>query len=647
MFKGKEGTAELQNGQTEKIIHFFTLFVVIFAGAYAIVPMLLYQENYVFTIFDGLDSYTGMVQMIHEKGLYFKMNSCLSIMNDMPAKYLCLTYNIYDFLNCMLGYVNGQICTRILGVCIGFFSMKYLMKELFPVENGIQQDLISLLSITYTITPCAPNRTIAFAALPMGILLFIYLAKEDKFTFLTFIALFYPFFSAFASVLVFVVGGWFIGTLIVWIRQRKMNLNLWTAFIFLCISTVVVNINYFLIALGAEESNRSLLRSTYHDWEWDTYKDYLLNGINHSRPLHGYILLPFLVLGTVYIFFRHKKYVNNKKDTNLNRGIIAMGWVAWIFSAFVLTFQDAGFSTGILLIDGFSWGRLAGLMRLMWYLMFGCLAFSAPESTFRREKKGMLQGLMIACLVLLVLFIVFQSVGYPAGLTYINGLWIKKLISILRIILYMFFGVLLFYSTSKKLFYSVIYGVVLLQLSFVATAFTDYNDVPNTLIHDILNYGDDWSICMKEFFSEELFEEIKSDIDYQNERVVAYGYHPSVLTYNGFNTLDGYVSVHSMEYQLEFREVIAPALDRYEKYANYYDGWGGRMYLYGELSFEPTREKNVPPTPLYINTDALKKLDGKYILSRARISNAEELGLTLVKDYDREDSLYHIFLYEI
>lgn len=245
------------------------------------------------------------------------------------------------------------------------------------------------------------------------------------------------------------------------------------------------------------------------------------------------------------------------------------------------------------------------------------------------------------------LFIVFQSVGYPSGATYIDGSTIKKIISGLRILLYIFWGVILFYSTSKKLFYGVIYGIALLQLSFIGVSSTEYNDVPNTLIHSIWDYRDDSSICMKDFFSEDLFEEIKSDINYQDERVVAYGYHPSVLIYNGFNTLDGYVSVHSMEYQLKFREVIAPALDRYEDYAAYYDGWGGRMYLYGELSFEPTREKNVPPTPLYIDAGALKGLDGKYILSRARISNAEEVGLTFVKDYDREDSLYHIFLYEV
>ena len=44
-----------------------------------------------------------------------------------------------------------------------------------------------------------------------------------------------------------------------------------------------------------------------------------------------------------------------------------------------------------------------------------------------------------------------------------------------------------------------------------------------------MNYG--------EFYSTQLFEEIKADIGYNGEWAVAYGMHPAVLEYNGIATL--------------------------------------------------------------------------------------------------------------
>ena len=68
--------------------------------------------------------------------------------------------------------------------------------------------------------------------------------------------------------------------------------------------------------------------------------------------------------------------------------------------------------------------------------------------------------------------------------------------------------------------------------------------------------------------------------------------------------------------------------------------------MYGELPFQPTRDKNSEPAPLYIDTDAFVEYGGMYIFSRAEISNAEALGLEFINDFDSEESLYHIYVYQ-
>lgn len=623
--------------------------IVIAASAYAILPMAILRENYIFAIHDGLDSYAGLVQMIHDKGIYFHLNETLPILNNLPGKYSFITYNLYDFLNCVFGYLTGQILTRIIGVLLGFFSMRLLLKYMFPVYCTMDCCLISLISIAYSITPNAPNRTIAFASLPLAIAFFLYLEKKEKFSIYSCLMVFYPFFSIFDAVLIFIIGLWFAGTIVIWIGKRKLNSNLLFGFIFMCIATVLVNINFVLVALEAKETNRSLQVLSYSGRiKWQQFRAYLLQGQYHAPALHGYILLPFLILGTLYIFFQYRKYANDKQKVSARMKILGIGWLSWLISAFILTFQESGYSIGVLIIDGFQWGRAIGLMRVIWYLMVGAVAFSPPEEClFKKCKCEFFTGTVIFALVMLALSFFFRDVGYPAGNTLLDGLLEKKVLSFMRILGCMTFAITIFSANLKKLFKEIIYGIMVLQLFFIAFTATNYNDVAYTVAPHIFHYEEDSTICMKEFFSESLFAEIKKDINYQGERVAAYGYHPSVLIYNGFVTLDGYNSVHPMEYQIEFREVIEPALEQYPNFATYYDGWGGRMYLYGELSYVPTRDKNVVPVPLYINTVAYKNLGGKYILSRAPISNAEDLKLEFVKDYNREDSLYHVYLYSV
>jgi hypothetical protein len=118
--------------------------------------------------------------------------------------------------------------------------------------------------------------------------------------------------------------------------------------------------------------------------------------------------------------------------------------------------------------------------------------------------------------------------------------------------------------------------------------------------------------------------------------------------YNGFNCIDGYNSSYPLNYMQKFRTLIAPELEINQKDSEYYDSWGGRMYLYNsELSDEPTRDKNTLPVKLNIDMDVLRDdFDGKYILSRAEISNSDALELELIKQYYDEKSIYTIYLYK-
>ena len=570
----------IKNKKKYPIYHYLTIGIIAVSMIWSILPMLVLRGNYVFTVHDGLDSYGGVVQNIFVNSLYFHMNQAMPFMHGIQGKYTFISYNLYDFYNCVFGYVTGQILTRITSTVVGFLLMKYLLEMIMPDRDVFQNDMIMLLSVAYAITPVAPNRSIGFATLPAIIILFIKLHKEEKLSRLVWFSILIPFLSIFDAILVFTLGIWFVIAVFFQIKNKRINWNLNVAFLLQCIFTILVNWAFFIVALSAEDTSRGLAfkDNVNFSFNWAVFKDYLLNGQYHSTALQKKILLPFLLVGTIYSIY----VVWKKKDIDNSRYLYLLLalWICWLGSAFIETFQESGFRTGVLLIDGFQWGRVIGLMRIGWYLMFAC-----------------------------ILFIIDRSIIWRC----------------------------------------ILYTVICLQLLNIATAVTTYNDTRDTIrMYKHMIEGRDLDcVTYNEFYSTELFDEIKQDIDYKGEGVAAYGFHPAVLINNCFYTLDGYDSVHSMEWQNQFREIIAPALDLYQNYQSYYDNWGGRMYLFGELSYEPDRNKEQDPYPLYINTDAFVKFGGKYILSRAPISNAEDIGLAFVSDYERENSIYHIYLYMV
>ncbi|RUO65915.1 hypothetical protein SAMN06297229_0620 [Pseudidiomarina planktonica] len=154
----------------------------------------------------------------------------------------------------------------------------------------------------------------------------------------------------------------------------------------------------------------------------------------------------------------------------------------------------------------------------------------------------------------------------------------------------------------------------------------------------------------RSFYSSKLLDDIKSDIGYSGEWVVAFGFHPSVLSYNGFNTADGYHNAYSYAYKKEFRELIEPALNRSEKYREYFDNWGGRAYLFSDdVEFSPNRNIKEGVVDLDISMDSARRMGIAYIISLYRIkTSTSDDDLVFIGEYKNPDlSFYKFFVYKI
>jgi len=167
-----------------------------------------------------------------------------------------------------------------------------------------------------------------------------------------------------------------------------------------------------------------------------------------------------------------------------------------------------------------------------------------------------------------------------------------------------------------------------------------------------LKYSEYNTLTFKEFYSEELFEEIEDYIGQEQSeyRVVSIGMHPTIAQYNGFYTLDTYNNSFPLEYKHAFREVIEGELKKNQTLKNYFDTWGSRLYMYVAehgKDYMFTKDRNEPIEQLDIDIQALRNLGGDYILSAVPIENYNELGLTREQTFQSNESPWEITLYKV
>lgn len=144
-----------------------------------------------------------------------------------------------------------------------------------------------------------------------------------------------------------------------------------------------------------------------------------------------------------------------------------------------------------------------------------------------------------------------------------------------------------------------------------------------------------------DFYDVSAFEQLKSKINYNNEKSISIGFHPAVLTYNNIKTIDGYFSYAPLDYKRRFREFIEPQLEVNEKHRNYFDNWGGRMYFFENSDKYKSLGYECEPLTLNININALKKSSLKYVFSACEIKNATSLELKLL--YKIKSRNYKVF----
>lgn len=566
-------------------------YLIIIAGFIlsAALVFVVFGESSIIAVHDNLDLFVAQFQMMKNTDTFFAHGVEVPFLGGISRDNLPSEFSLYSSLYMILPSYWAYVIGYLLKIVIAISSCILLAKDFCGEQYEKYKSMVYMTGFAYGILNVFPAFGIPFASIPLAVYLVRKVYREA--TWKWYVALFfYPLLSYFSYFGLFILAYMAVAFLWIWIKDKKFPGRILLAIVVLSAGYIACEYRLFSVMLFSETQT---IRSTMVVGSYtagqimSTMWEGFSKGMFHAESLHTRLVMPVCLL---YFMYLNVSYLREKNPKGIFKDVYNLLMLILVFNSFVygIYYWEAfrGLVETLLPpLTGWQFNRTIFFSPFVWYAAF----FLVLKRLYDVKTKAGRYGANLLAL-LAVLMIVFSGTRYND-----------------------------FYHTS------------------VAKAY------------DIMKGKESDTLSYEEFYSVSLFEKAKADIGYQGEWSAAYGFHPAILEYNDIATLDGYLGFYEQSYKEKFRKIIAPALERVPATESYYDTWGARAYLYSgtDLSIvQAVRNYQVTDHDIYIDVEAFRELEGKYIFSRIELSNAEEIGLVLVGSYEEESSPYRLYVYQ-
>lgn len=565
----------------EKIIEYKYIVISILLILIFVSPYFILGQGVYIPIWDNLDSIFLWHKVLVDSGQLFGHwnDSVTQFINGIPRNLLSSEFNVVTLLFSILKPLTTYAVADILSRFIGFWGMYLLLKNHF-LEKNKNEWLISGISCAFALIPiwsALPFLTIFGQPLLLNSFLNI---RKNNFKLQDWIIItLIPFCLTFALITPFII----ISISLVWlydvIKTRKINfVFVFSILFFACLSLML---EYRLILISFFTPG-----FVPHRVEFNFYKVYKYYDI----------LFPF---SKAFWYGLSTLLLKNGQEHSVSMSqfiIMPISFLAIIIGIIkknvpknILTFLFIISFIGIFYGLFSCWG---------WFILVKENFPFLKEFDFSRF-----------CFIVPM----FWYITFALSLNFINN------------------------SIAKKWGNYVIYFLLIAQILLLfVTNYTFANSV-KFIYHGENTKNPSYS----QYFAEEQFNEIRDYINkpQQSYRVLSLGLSPTIASYNGFYTLDGYFVMYPLDYKHKFRKIIEKELNKSNRAKSYYDDWGSRIYLFANDQGDP---KSID-----LNSKAIRELNGEYIFSTTKIKNDAQNNLRLLKIFKNSKSIYTIYLYKV
>ncbi len=556
---------------------------------FAALVFCIFGEGSIISVHDNLDLFMAQFQMLKNTDSFFAHGVDVPFLGGISRDNLPSEFSLYTMLFMILPSYWAYVAGYLLKIVIAVFSSVLLARDFCGESYEKYRPLVYMTGLAYGALNVFPAFGIPFASIPLAVYLLRKIYKKPSFKWYAAL-FFYPLLSYFSYFGLFILAYMVVAFIWLWIRDKKFPLRILLAVLILSAGYIACEYRLFGVMLFGEEET---IRSTMEAGSFGageiikTILEGFTKGMFHAESMHTFLVMPVCLL---YFLFLNITYIKNKNGKAVfhdmfNLLMLILAFNSIVYGIYYLEPLRKLVETICPPLTGWQFNRTIFFNPFVWYAAF----FLTLKRMYDTDQKLWRYGANVLS-VLAVLIIVLSGSRY-------NDL----------------------YHTCQAKAYELIKGKPSNDLSY------------------------------EEFYSTELFEKAREDLQYCGQWSAAYGFHPAVLEYNDICTVDGYLGFYEQYYKEDFRKVIAPALERVPESKEYFDTWGARAYLYSgtDLSIvAAVRDYQVADHDIYIDIDAFKAIGGRYIFSRIELSNAQEAGLVLAGVYTDESSPYTLYVYQ-
>ena len=579
---------------------FWYMIIGLMAVSLIALPYFVLGEGSYIQLHDQMDG--EILNYIYQAKCFMQGNIVPEFMNGMdkcamlpPAPFGVLFY-------LLMSPFEAFAVMQLFLLLVGFLSMYILSRKL-----NMHTEVCLAVAVLYCFLPFYPTYGLASLGQPMLVLAVLYLLEEGhsvakKIMACGMIGLYAGFSSLALIGFVWIVTG---GILTLWqMFKKRMDKAFWIGLgaAVMCLVYMLTNLDLFKSVLGisgfVSHRQEMVVNPTLDLLE--RAKSLLFVGGPYSNVYSAGILVAavFTLLTVTCIWAKHKGDRVHREGIKKNTGLryrqiiyimcfLALGivWAVLWNSEAVLTIRNAIGG----MITYFHADRVSWIFPFMWVMILACVLDIWMDCFFTTKRMW----LRVVCCIASV------------GLCLIQG----------------------------------------------AQEFRD-----GTLNKNVrLMFVDDYQqITWESFYMEEVFEEMKDymEPDTSSYSVVSLGIYPSVALYNGFTCADGYSNNYDLAYKHEFVKIMEAEMAKNKEAEALVKSWGNRLYLIsGEYGLSPLmgKESKVVYSDISLDTEAMKALNIRYLLSAGPITNASELDMELVRPepFVSDSSYYEIWLYEM
>lgn len=553
---------------------------------------LVFRGESYFQIHDNLDLFMGHYEMLKKAGIWFAHGVNAPILHGISRDLFGSEFNLYNMFFILLPSYWAYLAGYAAKIAIGLFSFTLLAKDIYKERYEKYRPLIIVIGTAYGMIPVFPTYGIAFTSVPLIIFFLrkLYFAKDFKERLPWYVAVFfYPVVSYFSYHGFFILSYMVLAVIILWIKDRRFPKSTFASIVVLSLGYIILEYRLFGAMLGDDTVT---IRTTMDHGNltfgqaMKTAFDEFVNASFHSEDSHTYVVLAVVLVGIVIINASLIKEGQAKKMLTEPVNLVML-WIIFnvlIFGLYQFEPFRHLFEMLVPPLTGFEFARTAYFNTFLWYA-----------------------ELLLVCIKM-----------YDCG---------KKILKPLA---------------------NVIVTLSVLVVMFMPQVYNDFYYTCYNQAYKVIKHKDTSTVNYNEFYSVKLFEKIKEDIGYEGEWSASYGMHPAILNYNGIACVDGYLGMYAQEYKDKWTKVIEPAFEGSPSIAAYFLGWGARVNLISasdENTYAPLRIMDPVDKRLICNMDELKSLDCRYIFSRVKFSNADDIGLSMIGEYTDDSSPYTIYVY--